>query len=84
MSAEVLVRVRLNWTEPGHYDPGPARPCRVCGTGTQWRDSAGRPCDKECAEDELVRERLGAGRTRITDERFASPAQVAAAAGGAR
>lgn len=76
MSAEVLVRVRLNWTEPGHYDPGPARPCRCCGTPTHMRDNNGLPCEKGCAEDELVRELLGVARTRITDERIPSPAQA--------
>ena len=45
MSAEVLVKIRLDWTQPGHYNAGPARPCRVCSTPTHLRDSYGEPCE---------------------------------------
>lgn len=76
MSAEVPVRVCLDWQAAIHHDAGPPRPCRICGNGTQSRDSAGRPCDKSCAEDEAVHERLGLASTRITDERVPSPANL--------
>jgi hypothetical protein len=78
MTTEVLVKVRLDRTAPGHYEPGAARPCRCCGTPTHERDRDGRPCMKGCAEDEIARELLGAARARIADEGMPSPA------GGAR
>lgn len=75
MATEVLVKIRLDWTAPGHYDAGPALPCRCCTVPTHERDSAGLPCMKHCAEDELARELLGAAAARIADERVPAPAR---------
>lgn len=79
MSTEVLVKVRLDWTAPGHYDSQRSLPCRCCVSPTKMRDSAGAACHQTCAEDEIARELLGVARdrigVRIADERFALPAQ---------
>lgn len=64
--ASLLVRVRLDWSGPGHCEVGVSRPCRVCG----------RPCEKRCAEDEIARELLGAGLARIADERVPAAART--------
>ncbi|MEU8024653.1 hypothetical protein AB0B88_20830 [Micromonospora haikouensis] len=89
MAGELLVRVRLDWTGPGHYEHGRSRSCRVCDTPTQMRDGRGEACHQSCAEDELARELLGTGRARIADERVPAPAQLSgdrrpAPSGGAR
>ncbi|MBM0279060.1 hypothetical protein [Micromonospora tarensis] len=67
--AELLVKVRLDWTAPGHYDRDRSLPCRVCHTNTKMRDNRGAACHQSCAEDEIARELLGAGKALITDER---------------
>ncbi|MFI7438309.1 hypothetical protein [Micromonospora haikouensis] len=88
MAGELLVRVRLDWTGPEHYEHGRSRPCRVCDTPTQMRDGRGEACHQSCAEDELARELLGTGRARIADERVPAPTRLAgdrpARSGGAR
>ncbi len=77
MSTRLIVKVHLDWTGPGHYDPEQSRPCR-CGDGpTKMRDSSGRPCHLQCAEDEIARELYGRGQVLIADERFPTPAQQA-------
>ncbi|OJF14481.1 hypothetical protein [Couchioplanes caeruleus] len=82
MSAQLIVRVHLDWTAPGHYEPKQARPCRLGDGPTRMRDASGRPCHQECAEDEIARELYGRGQALIADERVPSPA--ARARGGAR
>ncbi|GIF08876.1 hypothetical protein [Actinoplanes siamensis] len=73
MATELLIRVHLDWSAPGHYQSQPL-PCRVCGLPTTSRDSSDRACDKQCAEDEIARELYGHGQALITDERVATPA----------
>lgn len=80
MSAELIVKVRLDWTAEGHYDPEHARACRLGDGPTKMRDSSGLPCHQTCAEDEIARELYGRGRQLIADERVAPSAR----AGGAR
>jgi hypothetical protein len=79
MSTEVLVKIRLDWTAPGHYDPERPLPYRCCSTTTKMRDDRGAACHQTCAEDEIARELLGLARdriqVRITDERFRTPTQ---------
>ncbi|MFF0256889.1 hypothetical protein ACFYPW_30875 [Micromonospora zamorensis] len=75
MAGELVVRVHLDWTGPGHYDHDRSLPCRVCVTNTKMRDSRGAACHQSCAEDEIARELLGAGRALITDERVPAPAR---------
>jgi hypothetical protein len=69
MGGLLLVRVHLDWSDPGHYEHGRSLPCRSCGTDTHMRDGQGRACHLSCAEDEIARELLGAGQARIADER---------------
>lgn len=76
MAALLVVRVHLDWSGPGHYEHGQSLPCRICATPTQTRDGQGAACHKSCAEDEIARELLGAGRARIADERVPAPAQM--------
>ncbi|GAB3866746.1 hypothetical protein GCM10029963_79600 [Micromonospora andamanensis] len=78
MAGQLVVRVHLDWTGPGHYDASRALPCRCCDTPTKMRDSQGTACHQSCAEDEIARELLGSGRARIADERVPTPAQLAA------
>jgi len=75
MATLLVVRVHLDWTAPGHYDHDRSLPCRVCATTTKMRDARGAACHQSCAEDEIARELLGAGRALITDERVPAPAQ---------
>ncbi|TNH28782.1 hypothetical protein FHG89_14155 [Micromonospora orduensis] len=75
MAAELVVRVHLDWTGPGHYDRDRSLPCRVCVTNTKMRDSQGVACHQSCAEDEIARELLGVGRALIADERVPASAQ---------
>ncbi|RZU46539.1 hypothetical protein EV385_6613 [Krasilnikovia cinnamomea] len=70
MTAALIVRVRLDWTGPGHYDPDHSRPCRFGDGSTKMRDGSGRPCHQQCAEDEIARELYGRGQKLIADERF--------------
>lgn len=70
MSSELLIRVHLDWTAPGHYDPEHSTPCRMGDGPTKMRDSFGLPCHKQCAEEEIARELLGHGRALIADERL--------------
>ncbi|WP_027660837.1 hypothetical protein [Salinispora fenicalii] len=67
-SLRVLVRVRLDWSDPQHYEHGRPLSCRVCDTPTTMRDAQRRACHQSCAEVEIARE-LGAGEARIADER---------------
>ncbi|MEU0156432.1 hypothetical protein [Micromonospora fulviviridis] len=76
MAGLLVVRVHLDWTGPGHYEHGRSLPCRVCGTDTKMRDGRGQACHQSCAEDEIARELLGAGRALIDDERVPAPAQM--------
>ena len=69
MSAELIVKVRLDWTGPGHYDPEQSRTCRRGDGPTKMRDASGLPCHQTCAEDEIARELYGRGRVLIADER---------------
>jgi hypothetical protein len=71
MAGGLVVRVHLDWTGEGHYDPQRSLPCRVCRGGTKMRDGRGEACHQGCAEDEIARELLGAGRALIADERVA-------------
>ncbi|MEV4826464.1 hypothetical protein [Micromonospora sp. NPDC049274] len=75
MAALLVVRVHLDWTAPGHYENGRSLPCRVCATNTKMRDSQGAACHQSCAEDEIARELLGAGKALIADERVPAPAR---------
>jgi hypothetical protein len=75
MSAELIVKVRLDWTGEGHYDAEHSRPCRLGDGPTKMRDNSGRPCHLQCAEDEIARELYGRGQLLIADERFGSSAQ---------
>jgi hypothetical protein len=84
MATELLVRVYLDWSGPGHYKAHEPLPCGVCNTPTKQRDSSDRACHKSCAEGEIARELLGHGRTLIIDERFTAPARHEPLAGGAR
>lgn len=88
MAGQLVVRVHLDWTAPGHYEAGVSLPCRVCLTATHMRDGRGEACHQSCAEDEIARELLGAGRALIADERVPAPATLAGGspvlAGGAR
>jgi hypothetical protein len=72
MAALLMVKVHLDWTSPGHFDRDRSLPCRVCATNTKMRDGRGDACHQSCAEDEIARELLGAGRTLIADEREVS------------
>lgn len=76
MAGLLVVRVRLDWTAPGHYDRDRSLPCRICATATKMRDGRGEACHQSCAEDEIARELLGTGRARITDERVPAPAHT--------
>lgn len=76
MAALLVVRVHLDWTAPGHYDRDRSLPCRVCSTDTKMRDGRGQACHQSCAEHEIARELLGAGRALIDDERVPAPAQM--------
>ncbi|MFJ8691034.1 hypothetical protein [Micromonospora wenchangensis] len=69
MAGQLVVRVHLDWTDPGHYDRDRSLPCRICTTATRMRDGRGEACHQSCAEDEIARELLGAGRAQIADER---------------
>jgi hypothetical protein len=71
MSTEPIVKVHLDWTGPGHYDPEHSRPCRLGDGPTKMRDSSGLPCHLQCAEDEIARELYGRGQALIADERTA-------------
>ncbi|MEH0954664.1 hypothetical protein [Micromonospora sp. CPCC 205554] len=88
MAGLLVVRVHLDWTGPGHFDRDRSLPCRVCDTATKMRDAQGAACHQSCAEDEIARELLGAGRALIADERVPAPAQLAhgelATAGGSQ
>jgi hypothetical protein len=66
---ELVVRVHLDWSGPGHYDQARALPCRMGDGPTKMRDSSGRPCHKACAEEEIARELLGRGSALVFDER---------------
>lgn len=79
MSTELIVKVHLDWTGPGHYDDEHSLPCRLGDGPTKMRDSQDRPCHLKCAEDEIARELYGRGQVLIADERVA-PAR----AGGGR
>jgi hypothetical protein len=63
-SGGVLVRVRLNWSGPHHFDAAEARPCRCCDTPTHSRDNAGDACCQTCAETELAHQLAGTRQTR--------------------
>jgi hypothetical protein len=70
MAGGLLVKVDLDWSGPGHYDPEKSLPCRVCRTATKMRDGRGEACHVTCAEDEIARELIGAGEALIADERI--------------
>jgi hypothetical protein len=82
MSTELIVKVHLDWTGPGHYDDEHSLPCRLGDGPTKMRDNQDRPCHLKCAEDEIARELYGRGRELI-DERVLQP-QPALAVGGTR
>lgn len=69
MAGGLLVRVDLDWSGPGHYDPERSLPCRICATNTKMRDNQGTACHVSCAEGEIARE-IGAGQALIADERI--------------
>lgn len=70
MSAELPIKVRLDWSGPGHFDAEHSLSCGECGGLTKMRDNRGRPCHLSCAEQALAAELGGTGGTEITDERF--------------
>lgn len=67
--SELLVKVHLDWSAPGHYDHKRELPCRLGDGPTKMRDSSGLACHKACAEDEIARELIGRGKALIFDER---------------
>ncbi|WP_433732566.1 hypothetical protein ACQP2Y_46750 (plasmid) [Actinoplanes sp. CA-051413] len=71
MSTQLIVKVHLDWTAPGHYDDEHSLPCRLGDGPTKMRDSQDRPCHLKCAEDEIARELYGRGQVLIADERVA-------------
>lgn len=75
MSTQLIVRVHLDWTAPGHFDCDHAAPCRLGDGPTKMRDSSGLPCHQKCAEDEIARELYGRGAALIADERVPSSAR---------
>jgi hypothetical protein len=72
MSAQLIVRVHLDWSGPGHYDHEWSLPCRHGDGPTKQRDSSGLACHKSCAEGEIARELYGRGQLLIADERFST------------
>jgi hypothetical protein len=77
-AGEVLMvtgRVRLDWSDPIHWEHDVLADCRVCHSPTQSRDAQERPAHQSCVETELAAERVGQRSARVIDERFRTPAQ---------
>jgi hypothetical protein len=70
MRTDLPIKVRLDWSGPGHFDPEHSLSCSECGLPTKMRDNRGRPCHLSCAEQAMAAELGGMGRTEIADERF--------------
>ncbi len=69
MSSELLVKVSMDWSGPGHYDPEHSLACDECGLPTKMRDNRGRPCHHSCAEQAMAQEIYGRSLDLI-NERF--------------
>jgi hypothetical protein len=69
MSSELLIKVSMDWSGPGHYDRKQSLPCGECGQPTKMRDNRRLPCHHSCAEQAMAREIYGRSRDLI-DERF--------------
>jgi hypothetical protein len=89
MTSRVIVKVDLDWSGPGHYDPEHNLACGECGQPTKMRDNRGLPCHHSCAEQAMAREifgrsqplldeRFGYSEQDLTDELLGRPAQDAA------
>jgi hypothetical protein len=70
MSSRLLIKVDLDWSGPGHYDPSESKPCGSCGHPTKMRDNRGEPFHHSCAEQAVAQELLGLAGALIPDERF--------------
>jgi hypothetical protein len=70
MSSRLLIKVELDWSGPGHYDPDHSKPCGSCGMPTKMRDNRGEPFHHSCAEQAVAQELLGLAGELIPDERF--------------
>ena len=69
MGSELLVKVSMDWSGPGHYDPEHSLACGECGLPTKMRDNRGLPCHHSCAEQAMAREFYGRSMDLIA-ERF--------------
>ena len=69
MSSELMIKVSMDWSGPGHYDPEQSLACGECGQPTKMRDNRGLPCHHSCAEQAMAREIYGRSRDLI-NERF--------------
>ena len=69
MSSELMIKVSMDWSGPGHYDPEQSLACGECGLPTKMRDNRGLPCHHSCAEQAMAREVYGRSMDLIA-ERF--------------
>ncbi len=74
MATELLIDLRLDWSDPGHYVPGEELPCEVCEQPTTTRTRHGRAFHQGCAQQAIVRRLMQIAWFLIGDERFEPPA----------
>ena len=88
MSSELPVKVSMDWSGPGHYDPEHSLACGECGLPTKMRDNRGLPCHHSCAEQamareiygrslDLIGERFGCSEQELADELLGRQADAA-------